>query len=122
MSCSSSRVFHAPGRWIVLAVVCWLGGTGCIRELEPDLSAPTPWEIQAAPSIDDGAGYWPGTQWRTALPAQVQMDSAAMATLSPVLPLIGGGATRFQPIYAGDVGAAVAAALDSAATPSVTEA
>jgi CubicO group peptidase (beta-lactamase class C family) len=82
MSCSSSRVFHAPGRWIVLAVVCWLGGTGCIRELEPDLSAPTPWEIQAAPSIDDGAGYWPGTQWRTALPAQVQMDSAAMATLS----------------------------------------
>jgi len=82
MSCSSSRVVHAPGRWSVLAVVCWLGGTGCIRELEPDLAAPTPWEIQPAPSIDDGTSYWPGTQWRTALPAQVQMDSAAMATLS----------------------------------------
>ena len=35
----------------------------------------------------------------------------AMAMLSPALPLIGGGATRFQPVYAGDVGAAVAAAL-----------
>lgn len=38
----------------------------------------------------------------------------AMAALSPVLPLIGGGRTRFQPIYAGDVGAAVAAALERA--------
>jgi NADH dehydrogenase len=37
---------------------------------------------------------------------------AAMAAMSPVLPLIGGGATRFQPVYAGDVGAAVANALD----------
>ena len=36
---------------------------------------------------------------------------AAMANLSPVLPLIGGGTTRFQPVYAGDVGAAVAAAM-----------
>ncbi len=35
----------------------------------------------------------------------------AMAAVSPVLPLIGGGATRFQPVYAGDVGEAVAAAL-----------
>jgi nucleoside-diphosphate-sugar epimerase len=34
-----------------------------------------------------------------------------MAALSPALPLIGGGRTRFQPVYAGDVGAAVAAAL-----------
>jgi NADH dehydrogenase len=36
---------------------------------------------------------------------------AAMAGLSPMLPLIGGGHTRFQPVYAGDVGAAVARAL-----------
>lgn len=36
---------------------------------------------------------------------------AAMAAMSPVLPLIGGGSTRFQPVYAGDVGAAVAALL-----------
>ncbi len=28
---------------------------------------------------------------------------AAMARISPVLPLIGGGKTRFQPVYAGDV-------------------
>ncbi|HEX3973481.1 MAG TPA: complex I NDUFA9 subunit family protein [Stellaceae bacterium] len=36
---------------------------------------------------------------------------AAMARVSPVLPLIGGGATKFQPVYVGDVAAAVSAAL-----------
>lgn len=38
---------------------------------------------------------------------------AAMATLSPALPLIGGGETRMQPVYVGDVGDAVAKALAS---------
>jgi len=33
---------------------------------------------------------------------------AAMARISPILPLIGGGKTKFQPVYVGDVGAAVA--------------
>ena len=33
---------------------------------------------------------------------------AAMARFSPVLPLIGGGETRFQPVFVGDVAAAVA--------------
>jgi NADH dehydrogenase len=37
---------------------------------------------------------------------------AAMAVFSPVLPLIGGGKTRFAPVYAGDVGAAIATALE----------
>ena len=41
---------------------------------------------------------------------------AGMAALSPALPLIGGGKTRFQPVYAGDVGAAIAAALKTPAT------
>jgi uncharacterized protein YbjT (DUF2867 family) len=36
---------------------------------------------------------------------------AAMAAIAPALPLIGGGKTRFQPVYAGDVGAAIAQAL-----------
>lgn len=36
---------------------------------------------------------------------------AAMAGLSPVLPLVGGGQTRFQPVYVGDVADAVMAAL-----------
>jgi len=40
---------------------------------------------------------------------------AGMAAVSPALPLIGGGATRFQPVYAGDIGEAVAAALGSEA-------
>jgi len=33
---------------------------------------------------------------------------ATMAQFSPVLPLIGGGATRFQPVFVGDVGKALA--------------
>ncbi len=33
---------------------------------------------------------------------------AAMARMSPFLPLIGGGKTRFQPVYVGDVAAAIA--------------
>ncbi|HEY7243818.1 MAG TPA: complex I NDUFA9 subunit family protein [Xanthobacteraceae bacterium] len=40
---------------------------------------------------------------------------AAMARLSPALPLIGGGRTRFQPVFAGDVGQAVVAALEGRA-------
>jgi uncharacterized protein YbjT (DUF2867 family) len=36
---------------------------------------------------------------------------AAMAQISPVLPLIGGGATCFQPVYVGDVAKAIARAV-----------
>ncbi|MCC5982086.1 MAG: complex I NDUFA9 subunit family protein [Oceanicaulis sp.] len=38
---------------------------------------------------------------------------AQMALYAPALPLIGGGKTRFQPVWAGDVGEAVRAALES---------
>jgi NADH dehydrogenase len=41
---------------------------------------------------------------------------ARMAQLSPVLPLIGGGQTRFQPVYVGDVAEAGMRALDDPAT------
>ncbi len=37
---------------------------------------------------------------------------ADMARFAPALPLIGGGKTRFQPVYVADVAAAVAASLD----------
>ncbi len=37
---------------------------------------------------------------------------AALSRLSPVLPLIGGGRTRFQPVYVGDVADAFLACLD----------
>jgi NADH dehydrogenase len=37
---------------------------------------------------------------------------AALALMSPVLPLIGGGATKLQPVYVGDVATAVADAVD----------
>jgi uncharacterized protein YbjT (DUF2867 family) len=42
---------------------------------------------------------------------------ANMARLSPFLPLIGGGRTRLQPVYAGDVGAAIAAACAGRCLP-----
>ena len=37
---------------------------------------------------------------------------AAIARMSPALPLIGGGHTGFQPVFAGDVAAAINAAID----------
>jgi NADH dehydrogenase len=37
---------------------------------------------------------------------------AALARMSPMLPLIGGGETRMQPVYVGDVATAVADAVD----------
>ena len=40
---------------------------------------------------------------------------AAMARIAPVLPLIGGGNMRFQPVFVGDVAQAVVAALDGRA-------
>lgn len=45
---------------------------------------------------------------------------AAMARLSPALPLIGGGVTKFQPVFAGDVAAAVLAAVDGKAKAGTT--
>jgi uncharacterized protein YbjT (DUF2867 family) len=36
---------------------------------------------------------------------------AALARVSPMLPLIGGGKTRFQPVYVGDVAAAIERAI-----------
>jgi uncharacterized protein YbjT (DUF2867 family) len=45
---------------------------------------------------------------------------AAMATWSPFLPLIGGGKTRFQPVYVGDVAQAAANALERDAAAGLT--
>ena len=42
---------------------------------------------------------------------------AAMARFAPFLPLIGGGYTRFQPVYVGDVAAAIASACAGQAKP-----
>ena len=40
---------------------------------------------------------------------------AAIARVSPALPLIGGGHTKFQPVFAGDVAGAVVAAIEGRA-------
>jgi len=45
---------------------------------------------------------------------------AAMATLAPALPLIGGGGNRLQPVYVADVAAAAARAVDDLATKGLT--
>lgn len=42
---------------------------------------------------------------------------AGLSAFSPVLPLIGGGQTRFQPVYVGDVAAAVIEVLTRPASP-----
>jgi len=45
---------------------------------------------------------------------------AALARMSPFLPLIGGGVTRMQPAYVGDVATAVADAVDGKSKPGAT--
>jgi uncharacterized protein YbjT (DUF2867 family) len=45
---------------------------------------------------------------------------AALARLFPALPLPGGGHTRFQPVFAGDVGEAIALAVDGKAKAGAT--
>ena len=45
---------------------------------------------------------------------------AGLAKISPFLPLIGGGTTRLQPVYVGDVAQAVAAAVDGKTRPGAT--
>jgi CubicO group peptidase (beta-lactamase class C family) len=54
----------------------------CATPFEPAPLLPTAWEITAADSLDDGSAYWPQARWRTALPWQVGMDSAAMGDLA----------------------------------------
>src|SRR6201991_413019 len=45
---------------------------------------------------------------------------AALARMAPALPLIGGGATKMQPVYVGDVARAVADAVDGKTKPGAT--
>lgn len=45
---------------------------------------------------------------------------AGMARISPFLPLIGGGKTKFQPVYVGDVAEVFARSVDGALQPGAT--
>jgi NADH dehydrogenase len=45
---------------------------------------------------------------------------ASLARMLPVLPLVGGGETKFQPVFVGDVAEAIALAVDGAATGGAT--
>jgi len=77
-----SRLALARRGWPVLAASSCIAIAACRTGTEVDTSAPTPWEIQPAATVDDGTTYWPAAQWRTALPNQVGMDGDAMAALS----------------------------------------
>src|SRR5215467_54539 len=46
---------------------------------------------------------------------------AAIARFSPALPLVGGGHTRFQPVFAGDVASAVVAAIEDTPRQGTTD-
>ncbi len=67
-------------------------GEAAVREIYPDA-------VIVRPSIVFGAGDGFFERF------------AAMAQISPVLPLIGGGHSRFQPVFVGDVGLALARAV-----------
>jgi len=45
---------------------------------------------------------------------------AGLARISPALPLIGGGLTRFQPVFVGDIATAIADAVDGKSRPGTT--
>ena len=45
---------------------------------------------------------------------------ASLANMSPMLPLIGGGKTKFQPVFVGDLAAAIKAAAEGAGEPGKT--
>src|SRR5215469_1280471 len=45
---------------------------------------------------------------------------ASLARIAPALPLVGGGTTRLQPVFAGDVASAVLAAIDHPEAPGAT--
>jgi uncharacterized protein YbjT (DUF2867 family) len=45
---------------------------------------------------------------------------AAMARILPALPLVGGGETKFQPVFVGDVAEAIARSVDGNAQPATT--
>jgi len=45
---------------------------------------------------------------------------AALARISPALPLIGGGLTKLQPVYVGDVATAIGDAVDGKTKPGAT--
>ncbi|HEY5278367.1 MAG TPA: complex I NDUFA9 subunit family protein [Pseudolabrys sp.] len=45
---------------------------------------------------------------------------ASLARMSPVLPLVGGGHTKFQPVFVGDVAQAIALAVDGQARAGAT--
>ena len=67
-------------------------GEQAVREILPDA-------VIVRPSIVFGAGDGFFNKF------------AEMAVISPVLPLIGGGHTRFQPVFVGDVATAIAKAV-----------
>ncbi|MCF6329309.1 MAG: complex I NDUFA9 subunit family protein, partial [Henriciella sp.] len=73
-------------------------------EAEEAIRALLPETVILRPSI----GFGPEDDFFNRFAA---MASHPLSTIAPFLPAIGGGKTRFQPVYAGDVAEAIAAAV-----------
>ena len=90
------------------------GKTAQQRPRQAGVAMPIPMVTpQGAPRVPAVGG---GPTSRNPAKTRCPVNTRSMAAMSPVLPLPGGGATRFQPVYVGDVAAAVAACLADPAT------
>ena len=121
------RAIHVQGA-LNVAKACELGKVGRLVHISgigADLASPSPY-IRAR-----GLGeqeVWQAFASATVLRPSVMFAYddglltalAALARASPIVPLIGGGRTRLQPVHAEDVAEAVSAALRNPAAPGAT--
>ena len=93
--------------------------------LGADAASPSAYARSKAAGEKAAAEHFPGaTVFRPSVVFGPEDDFfnrfAELARFLPALPLIGGGHTRFQPVYVGDVAEAIANALHDPATRGVT--
>lgn len=112
------EALHADGAGAVAAAAAQAGAAHFVHLSAIGADAASPSAYQRSKAAGEAAvrAAFPGA---TVLRPSVVFGTAdsffnrfaAMAAVSPALPLIGGGTTRFQPVHVADVAAAVAAAL-----------
>jgi uncharacterized protein YbjT (DUF2867 family) len=112
---------QGPGRLGALATAAGVKRVVHISALGADPAAPSAYARSKAAGEQALRTGFPGaTILRPSIVFGPEDDFfnrfATLAQFLPALPLIGGGKTRFQPVYVGDVADAVMAALDDPAT------
>jgi NADH dehydrogenase len=113
---------HGPARLARLAHAAGAKRFVHISALSADIQSPSAYARSKAEGEAAVRADFPGaTILRPSIvfgPEDVFFNRfAAMALYSPVLPLIGGGHSRFQPVYVGDVADAAIAALQRPEAP-----